>query len=304
MLASFQRYRAATSVARGSNGRTLTGSWSSPTPGGLGPRSEGPHGAFRSRSRIDCRLKGFHSARSHSSSQDCRCTVRTASSWSTLRGALHLIIVWPARWGSAEAHSCFGAARFGRIDPTRLRSSFDARCRLCACRHRLVNGYLTQMAPGDTTVGTTPDRSDVTEKVDSDEVHKPAWRPGFSLGNLVPVLRLPVILDQAAGHPERCHSIALNVGLVDNPPESRSVRKDKDNQPPHAEAQESSPGMRDGIGRHGGRALGMTYPLDVIHSPDSDRTRKPSRLIGTLHSVDNAAKRVVVASSVHSVTPV
>ena len=88
MLASFQRYRAATSVAPGSNGRTLAGSWSVAHAGGLGPRSEGPHGAFRSRSRTDCRLKGFRSARSQSSSQDRRCTITTASSWSTLRGAL------------------------------------------------------------------------------------------------------------------------------------------------------------------------------------------------------------------------
>jgi hypothetical protein len=47
MLASFQRYRAATSVAPGSNGRTLAGSWSVAHAGCLGPRSEGPHGAFR-----------------------------------------------------------------------------------------------------------------------------------------------------------------------------------------------------------------------------------------------------------------
>ena len=125
MLAGFQRYRAATSVAPGSNGRTLAGSWSVAHAGGLGPRSEGPHGAFRSRSRTDCSLKGFHSARSHSSSQDCRCTIRTASSWSMLRGALHLIVAWPARWGSADAHSCFGAARFGLID---RRAQSRARC--------------------------------------------------------------------------------------------------------------------------------------------------------------------------------
>jgi hypothetical protein len=30
-----------------------------------------------------------------------------------------VIIVWPARWGSAESHSCVGAARFGRSDPKR-----------------------------------------------------------------------------------------------------------------------------------------------------------------------------------------
>ena len=49
MLASVQRYRAATSVAPGSNGRSLSGSWSVAHVGGLslGPRSEGPHGAFR-----------------------------------------------------------------------------------------------------------------------------------------------------------------------------------------------------------------------------------------------------------------
>ena len=116
ILASFQRYRAATSVAPGSNRRTLAGSWSVAHAGGLGPGSEGPHGAFRSRSRTDCRLKGFHSARSQSSSQDCRSTITMASSWSTLRTALHLIVAWPARWGSADAHSCFGAARFGRIN--------------------------------------------------------------------------------------------------------------------------------------------------------------------------------------------
>jgi hypothetical protein len=107
---------------------------------GLGTRSEGPRGAFRSRSRTDCRLKGFHSARSQSSSQDCRCTITTASSWSTLSGALHLIVAWPARWGSADAHSCFGAARFGRID----RSTYEVYSRLGAflyiCHHRLVKG--------------------------------------------------------------------------------------------------------------------------------------------------------------------
>ena len=111
MLASFQRYRAATSVAPGSNGRTLAGSWSVAHAGGLGPRSEGPHGAFRSRSRTDCRLKGFHSARSHSSSQDCRCTIRTASSWSTFRGALHPIVVCPARWLKVADTHCVGIMR-------------------------------------------------------------------------------------------------------------------------------------------------------------------------------------------------
>jgi hypothetical protein len=47
-------------------------------------------------------------------------------------------------------------ARFGRIDPKHSGSVFAARCTLYACRPRLLNGYLTQMAPGDTTVGTTP----------------------------------------------------------------------------------------------------------------------------------------------------
>ena len=51
MLASFQRYRAATSVAPGPNGRTLSGSCSVAHAGGLGPRSEGRHDAFRSRLR-------------------------------------------------------------------------------------------------------------------------------------------------------------------------------------------------------------------------------------------------------------
>ena len=40
--------------------------------------------------------------------------------------------------------------------PKHSGSVFAARCTLSACRLRLVNGYLTQMAPGDTTVGTTP----------------------------------------------------------------------------------------------------------------------------------------------------
>jgi hypothetical protein len=39
--------------------------------------------------------------------------------------------------------------------PKHSGSVFAARCTLHACRPRLVNGYLTQMAPGDTTVGTT-----------------------------------------------------------------------------------------------------------------------------------------------------
>jgi hypothetical protein len=141
MLADFQRYRAATSVAPGSNGRRLAGSWSVTHAGGLGPRSEGPHGAFRSRSRTDCRLKGFHSARSHSPSHDCRCSVRTASSWSTLRGALHLIVVWPARWVSADAHSCFGPARFGVVGPTRatmIRRRFSFRGGVHATRIRVA----------------------------------------------------------------------------------------------------------------------------------------------------------------------
>ncbi len=49
MLASVRGYRAATSVAPRSNGRTLAGSWSVAHAGSprLGPRSEGPHGAFR-----------------------------------------------------------------------------------------------------------------------------------------------------------------------------------------------------------------------------------------------------------------
>src|SRR5262245_48233730 len=40
--------------------------------------------------------------------------------------------------------------------PKHSGSVFAARCTLYACRHRLVNGYLTQMAPGDTTVDTAP----------------------------------------------------------------------------------------------------------------------------------------------------
>src|SRR5262245_13995994 len=40
--------------------------------------------------------------------------------------------------------------------PKHSGSVFAARCTLYACRPQLVNGYLTQLAPGDTTVGTTP----------------------------------------------------------------------------------------------------------------------------------------------------
>ena len=46
-------------------------------------------------------------------------------------------------------------SRCASVDrPTRPGSVFAARCLLYACRPRLVNGYLTQMAPGDTTVDT------------------------------------------------------------------------------------------------------------------------------------------------------
>ena len=82
MLASLQRYRAATFVAPGSNRRTIAGSSSVAHAGGLGPSLGRPSWRLCSRSRTDCRLKGLRSARSQSSSQDRRCTITTASSWS------------------------------------------------------------------------------------------------------------------------------------------------------------------------------------------------------------------------------
>jgi hypothetical protein len=64
--------------------------------------------------------------------------------------------------GSTEASASL-LARMGVVGPKHSGSVFAARCSLYACQPRLVNGCLTQMAPGDTTVGTTP-RSNMSQE--------------------------------------------------------------------------------------------------------------------------------------------
>jgi hypothetical protein len=56
-----------------------------------------------------------------------------------------------------------------------------------------------------------PDRSDVTEKVDSDEIQQPLWRPWFSSRNFIPVAPLPVILDHASCLSNRRNRVPLGV---------------------------------------------------------------------------------------------
>ena len=75
-----------------------------------------------------------------------------------------------------------------------------------------------------------------------------SWRPGSSCGIDNPAGPFPVILHRAGCILDRRHSIALDVSLVDNPSQSSPNHEHQDDQPPHAEAQESSPGTWDGIG--------------------------------------------------------
>src|SRR5262245_59840225 len=80
-----------------------------------------------------------------------------------------------------------------------------------------------------------PDRGDVTEIVDSDEIRQPPWRPRFSSRNGLLVAPLPVIRDAASGFPDRRHRIALDVGASDQPAQPSANQEHKEDQRPQAE---------------------------------------------------------------------
>ncbi len=95
-------------------------------------------------------------------------------------------------------------------------------------------------------------------------------------GIVFPFYVLPVIRDGSSDSVDRRHSIALNMSLADNPSQPDPDDKHKDDQPPHAQAQESSPEMR------GGSAgivatLHEWNPFGVVDWHNSGHIEKSSR---------------------------
>src|SRR4029077_3281398 len=102
-----------------------------------------------------------------------------------------------------------------------------------------------------------PDSGDVTEIVASNEMNEPSWRRGFAYRNRLPVAPLPVVLDHTTGPQDRRHSITLDVGLADDPTQPNADHEHNDDQPPHAESEESPPGTRNGAGPHDAVSPGL-----------------------------------------------
>src|SRR6516165_9692591 len=80
-----------------------------------------------------------------------------------------------------------------------------------------------------------PDRSDVSEIVDSNEIHEPLWCPWFSSRNGLSIVPFPVIGDATSGSPDRRNRIALDVGASDQPAQPSPNQEHKDHQRPQAE---------------------------------------------------------------------
>src|SRR5262245_22817133 len=94
----------------------------------------------------------------------------------------------------------------------------------------------------------------MAEEVDSNEIHEPPWCPRLSSSKVYAVAVLPVVTDAAPVFFNRRHRVALNASAAHDPSQPAADHQHNDNHPPHAEAQESSPGTRDGVGQRGGHA--------------------------------------------------
>ena len=90
----------------------------------------------------------------------------------------------------------------------------------------------------------------MTGKVNSDEIHEPLWRPGFSPLNRLPVAPLPVVIEPAACRLNRLHRISLYVGLVYDPSQPGPDGEHQDNQTSHAKTYVSKASARDVVGKH------------------------------------------------------
>ena len=89
-----------------------------------------------------------------------------------------------------------------------------------------------------------PDGRDVTEEVDTYQIHEPPRRPRFSPQDLLPVGRIPVIRDLASGVLNLRHRVALDLRVANKPCQPHADNEHKDDQPADAKSQVSSPGTR------------------------------------------------------------
>jgi len=106
------------------------------------------------------------------------------------------------------------------------------------------------------------DIGDVPEVVNANEIHEPARCPRTSSLNIISVAPLPVITnDRDIRVHNRRDRVTLDVSAADEPPQTGADHEHKHDEPPHAEAQVSSPGPRDGACRHGGHSLGSGSKL-------------------------------------------
>ena len=84
---------------------------------------------------------------------------------------------------------------------------------------------------------------------------------------------LKIVRDRDLIPAECCHRITLDSCAADQPAQPNANHQDKDDQPPYAEAQVSSPRTRDAACRHDGRFPGMGALRGLICSRECDHTK-------------------------------
>jgi hypothetical protein len=92
------------------------------------------------------------------------------------------------------------------------------------------------------------DLTRVAQVLDADTIHEPFRAPGAAVRNEGRVRQLPIEYDGAASSFDRRHGLALHSRAPDDRAQPSADHKHDDHQPPHAEAQESSPGTWSWIG--------------------------------------------------------
>jgi hypothetical protein len=97
-------------------------------------------------------------------------------------------------------------------------------------------------------------RTDVASKNDSNQVHEPSWRQASYTRAQTSGLSGPVIGNVAATKSNRRHRLALDPSAPDKPSQPNPKHNHKDDHPPHAQAQISSPATWGGAGRHRGHS--------------------------------------------------
>ena len=92
------------------------------------------------------------------------------------------------------------------------------------------------------------------------ECDEAAWCPGFiprcfvSARGCIPPDALSIVAIRSAAAFDVLHCLKVNPRTAGDPTKPSTHQQHDDNHPTHTEAQESSPGMRDGFGQGGGHS--------------------------------------------------